>query len=98
MSGHTPGPWTVREARGLLLGGSESADLPLHDPEREANARLIAASPDLLAALVEAAPLLEELIEEGGGDDHSVGLCDCRDRATLAAMKDAISKATGGQS
>jgi len=48
---HTPGPWNIRDARGLLMGQSESAGSPLRDPEVEANARLIAAAPDLLAAL-----------------------------------------------
>ena len=62
---HTPGPWHVGEERGfannrvwavdrkhpiamLLSQGMSPPDL---DPEAQANAKLIAAAPDLLAAL-----------------------------------------------
>ena len=54
MSGHTPGPWftyfsergiwTVQEPRGWI------AELTPDRPNQEANARLIAAAPDLLEA------------------------------------------------
>jgi len=58
---HTPGPWTVRleetwwEVQGkggeaIALNGSEYGDFGVPS-EHEANARLIAASPDLLDAL-----------------------------------------------
>ena len=54
---HTPGPWeavdsmTVRTP--LSAGGFMVADLPCHTPhgERIANAKLIAAAPELLVAL-----------------------------------------------
>ena len=59
VAGHTPGPWTTQEwgdAAIQIIGPSdeEIADLD-GDPEgwevRAANARLIAAAPELLAAL-----------------------------------------------
>jgi len=66
MSAHTPGPWTIGDANGyratsVLAGDNSVADvygLPLHqhiskfvECEGLANARLIAAAPDLLEAL-----------------------------------------------
>lgn len=60
MSAHTPGPWTINERHGgttVLIGASTVAIA--YDPEEptqasetaKANARLIAAAPELLAAL-----------------------------------------------
>lgn len=60
---HTPGPWRYDPVDGHIYATSEASPLPaparVCDPhaddididEREANARLIAAAPDLLAAL-----------------------------------------------
>jgi hypothetical protein len=65
MTKHTPGPWHVVEkaehkGKGILHiveeGGNsywEIATLMTHDAELEANARLIAAAPELLEALEE---------------------------------------------
>jgi hypothetical protein len=57
MSGHTPGPWTVdgrgirqdmrERERGWFIGYCEDT----HNPDWKANARLVAAAPDLLEAL-----------------------------------------------
>jgi hypothetical protein len=56
---HTPGPWTAQFGNGLLSVSVQSSDshicavskLPMvRSLETEANARLIAAAPDLLAA------------------------------------------------
>lgn len=61
---HTPGPWSVHDGH-VWSGEYDSADVPLFRPareyrrwgrevsheEHEANARLIAAAPDLLEAL-----------------------------------------------
>jgi len=55
MSAHTPGPWRIRAERYKFIhvyspnGGI--AHLDTIDGEGAANARLIAAAPDLLAAL-----------------------------------------------
>lgn len=65
MSKHTPGPWKVRtldDSLGTIDTSDDTTsiaqafDLSFQDriagsPERKANARLIAAAPDLLAAL-----------------------------------------------
>lgn len=60
MSNHTPGPWTVKASRyvqrqAIVAGASCGHDLIAEvmgsNGENEANARLIAAAPDLLAAL-----------------------------------------------
>ena len=79
MSKHTAGSWTVnkqpkRDGRNLWIGGvdvgagfqQEVADIYTHHPRANANARLIAAAPDLLAAIAYIAKLWEadEPIEE----------------------------------
>jgi hypothetical protein len=52
MSKHTPGPWTAKEGIGgwQQFGSGGAAPVRVYD---EANARLISASPDLLAVLEE---------------------------------------------
>lgn len=91
MTAHTPGPWraegwegvTVNAADGCTIlacpGASQGATLA----ETKANARLIAAAPDLLAAL-----------EEIAGYPHAdhAGLPPARARAIA---RTAIAKATG---
>lgn len=64
MSGHTPGPWTAYHNGhfwDITIGGMyEASTAMVHpnaverrsDEETEANARLVAASPDLLEALI----------------------------------------------
>jgi hypothetical protein len=57
MSTHTPGPWKRQFAAGAHViranGTSRSLAQVLHDgPEDEANAALIAAAPEMYAALV----------------------------------------------
>jgi hypothetical protein len=53
---HTPGPWTYPGGTGNLIGGpdrlriADLGGLERSPDERQANARLIAAAPDLLAA------------------------------------------------
>lgn len=59
MSKHTPGPWTVESVRsGFYIMSQFDVIVATADPDgrygtigNEANARLIAAAPDLLAAL-----------------------------------------------
>lgn len=60
MNKHTPGPWvvstnnprTVKHASGPVLADCG----PMNNSEAFANARLIAAAPDLLAALLHVMP------------------------------------------
>lgn len=52
MSKHTPGPWTVRPALGVgEYKISEDEGLTENCEETKANARLIAACPEMLLAL-----------------------------------------------
>jgi hypothetical protein len=58
VSAHTPGPWGLTRMNGEPAVGADTEDGGLvavtvegSDSAREANARLIAAAPDLLAAL-----------------------------------------------
>ena len=58
MSGHTPGPWTVQPCShgGMLLRRGDQLGRGIHVQSSiqilpEADARLMSASPDLLAAL-----------------------------------------------
>ena len=73
MSKHTPGPWrTERNENDLmLLGPAGGGELPISEiighaasPEALADARLIAAAPDLLAALEQLLHFTTELCEE----------------------------------
>ena len=51
---HTPGPWGVVFKAGAWLvrsNGRAIAQLVAHDPQDEANARLIAAAPEMLTLL-----------------------------------------------
>ena len=79
---HTPGPWEVREVEGIFafahpLGWVlESGDVQ----QDRADAVLIAAAPDLLAALND---LLYELARKSG------------EMKAIGAARDAIEKATG---
>lgn len=90
MSGHTPGPWEaffyVRNQR-LNIGdwsfshGNEHHPLPLRHTKKDqreasANARLIAAAPELLAALKDLMELYangQVVIEGDEGNDPVVG-------------------------
>ena len=92
---HTPGPWTVD-------------DISIHGPDgwnvanaacrsrtsetQEANARLIAAAPDLLDALRSAAScmMLQQVLERGRGDKTASGW-----DAPIAQARAAIVKADG---
>jgi len=86
MTPFTPGPWRV-DSDGILLGGDFPRDIPigrvnLDKHDGEANARLIAAAPELLAALKLAiCPVCEFLY--GTMTDRS---CSC-DRARAAIAK-----------
>lgn len=89
---HTPGPWTVkRSARNgfpwvVCDNGLQPSDIMLGVPEVEANARLIAAAPDLLAALRSVLTLVDGGFKVGP-KTHVV-----------EDIRAAIAKAEGGQS
>jgi len=85
---HTPGPWHLRE-RPNSGGGHfvEPGIATVHGSGRipDANARLIAAAPDLLAALEMAVRYLPSVQVDG----------IVQDTAALKTAKDAIAKAKG---
>ena len=93
MTAHTPGPW-VYERRGdkFVVGKrGEGAFIRIDEfsPEiDEADARLIAAAPDLLEALERAVAEFEQWMPRSLGYEFT----------HLPKMRAAIAKARGGQS
>jgi len=93
MTNHTPGPWVIRKAKenGACSVVSESKDLAgftfiaALTPSDEANARLIAAAPELLESL-------RELVE--WSDDMEANY-PYDITPMLAKARAAIKKATG---
>jgi len=95
-SKHTPAPWHV-EGRGLIIGGPDgvwiaTAKQTIDGPEREANARLIAAAPELLAALGDMRLYFGNPKREEWLNDAAFGEALRVDERARAA----IAKATGG--
>jgi hypothetical protein len=108
MSKHTPGPWILvgsevhdRPTRfdddGVRVGETPcmiaSASIMPNKGQREANARLIAAAPELLEAL--------RNMVEWYGHRHGMGLSDvlfpiAQQPSQIQAAMSAIAKATGG--
>lgn len=81
---HTPGPWRIGHKHGSpirIIGGDMT--LALVSPQGEANARLIAAAPDLLEALTGALAIL---------DTHEMNK---KAPHVLAGIRSAIKKARG---
>lgn len=107
MSKHTPGPWVVGQPnKGPVAGTVPVHTADYMESYRsgqlvcsvygtaafsDANARLIAASPDMLTALQSVLPLLEaSYLDHEGTDNGEVVF------AGLEAARAAIAKATGG--
>jgi len=108
MSEHTPGPWRVfTSPRGTKIIGIGTLDGDgITDcgfgvwrggsDEAMANARLIAAAPDLLAACTEFLPILErqlDSINPGGAAEGSKAFACATER--VERMRAAIAKAEG---
>ena len=100
---HTPGPWKTFQTDIAIGVESDRSDVawiyhPTHGllytarsvEEDRANARLIAASPDLLESLRTTTKMLQEWIDNQPPYDDAL-----RDREALAKAKAAIAKATG---
>jgi len=85
MTQHTPGPWFAHNI-GLGPNGAGPFTYPLgNDPDKAAaNARLIAAAPDMLAALEDIAEFI---------DDPNMPMGEL-----MARVRGAIAKAKGGES
>ena len=94
MSTHTPGPWII--VGRIIDAVPRSSSLPPEriaildqgptEGESEANARLIAAAPDLLAACIAALPALSAHANTG---------CDCPDTEAAKMLRAGIAKAKG---
>jgi hypothetical protein len=89
---HTPGEWQLTGRYGTMVQSADQkyiADVFYRspdDPEAKANAKLIAASPDLYRELERLVCLIEPLEHEGGLDIPGL--------ATLNGARAAIAKAT----
>lgn len=95
--GYTPGPWHARgkQVRYHLPGFFTSERLA--DCDREANARLIAAAPELLAELRIALSLLESIRGDGYAGEFTPQLDYILqgDKSGESAARAAIAKAIG---
>jgi hypothetical protein len=104
MSAHTPGPWTDESGDGSKWGVFDadgravalaqqivSLRVDVYQAERTANARLIAAAPDLLKHLRELVEIVDAAISAG---DWKVDGC-CDPSLSLDWARAAIAKAEG---
>jgi hypothetical protein len=87
---HTPGPWKAEGWENLVVNSADGYTMTLAAggkwavlSELKANARLIAAAPDLLAALREVAGLWED-------SDKTNGLAEIMARSARAAIAKAM--------
>ena len=87
--GHSPGPWSEDPEGEVAYTVEDAEGVPICDVYREthgeANARLIASAPELLAALKSCVPFVEHVAAQSGGDGS----------LTLAQIRAAIAKAEG---
>jgi hypothetical protein len=103
-SKHSPGPWRSTEPGGAVLDAKKRVVahvarrptvVPAPGEERVANARLIAAAPDLLKACAMAQRLIEDM-------SRFVGKMALRDYALFddapIALRNAVDKAFGQES
>jgi len=101
MAEHTPGPWGYRTNKGVNLGStgqlsrkpayvieSQTEPVWIVETNHEANARLIAAAPDLL----EAAEIAWKILDSITTKDFELG----KDKPARDALQSAITQATGG--
>jgi hypothetical protein len=106
---HTPTPWRELHTRIDDSRGYQIAHLDLHgksEAERDANRHLIAAAPDLLAALEAALAVIADYLEyEHNGDPwtedaRSMGEMDIDDYqrdGRLESARAVVAKATGAK-
>lgn len=94
---HTPGPWVIEKLSGGwgvhapnwgYVAFHVSSDLPHWNEGQEANRRLIAAAPELLAALVKAERMFREIGFIAAADS-------ARPESLWNEITTAIAKATG---
>lgn len=97
MSGHTPGPWVAKELYGgnrrwvvlheeTINGGSFKRRLDWSGQMDEANARLIAAAPDMLDALKMVRDYIVTM--KGKGHEYQIVVDAAIEKATRSASHD----------
>ncbi len=108
---HTPGPWTFfailsgsENHKGFRVNDEQDcwiADVSPRDADGDvgnANARLIAAAPELLDCLKAALPLIDDAFQDAQGcattSDAMAGVCESF-RLQAEAARDAIAKVEG---
>jgi hypothetical protein len=74
---------------------SSVPDMPNITPPPDKLTELQAVNAELLAACVESRGIVAEYIRLAGPCDHSVDICVCGLKSTLASMDAAIAKAKG---
>jgi hypothetical protein len=96
-SKHTPGPWRISLVdETLIQGGGRDVAMACGDYDTdfermEANARLIAAAPDLLAALIGLQYILASAESNASGNPNHDHV-----QQRVGAVRAAIAKARGG--
>jgi hypothetical protein len=107
-TGHTPGPWIAFESKqdkgtiyiqkqineDRVFPAWAIAQIPSYQANDPANARLIAAAPDLLAALEAAVNQIESLHTDNGWSKSGPRKADLS-AVTLRVCRAAIARATG---
>ncbi|MDF3858113.1 hypothetical protein P3W70_07135 [Achromobacter denitrificans] len=102
---YTAGPWRYEAGRDgrppYVIRGTEGGFVVvgMTADRQEADARLIAAAPELLESLEACCDALDWVIEQGGGPtcEHEAGVCFCKESNALNAARAAIAKAKGEQ-
>lgn len=96
---HTPGPWGQHSIFYHINGADNEGICEVRTtyrtkPEAEANARLIAASPELLESLKEISGCMRSWFDEfGGRDEHQAVVLN----TLIKNAEKAIAKATGAE-
>ena len=89
---HTPGPWKYQRATKTIRSKKENYWIATMDSwdgavNNEANAKLIAAAPEMKARLEQVLPYLHKMIADGHGDTAiPVGLVIKRIEETLSEL------------
>jgi hypothetical protein len=104
MIKHAPGPWVISDARSTKVDlintrkGDAVGEVVFVDVRNPADALLVAAAPELLAALERANTLLAELNFSEWIPKNDTASIDIRQRINAAHViaSSSIAKATGG--
>lgn len=108
MNAHTPGPWVAVELPTAIaikshMGNVANIQRGSMRDQQQANARLIASAPDLLAALKSVMEMMDDEIKKASDAELAFGLSDPEcpahvkgELACVIACRAAIAKAEGG--